>query len=135
MVMPGVLVVRSAETADAVAAAVVLELDDESRTLTGFDGAVAVTGVLGWPIVTEPQKRRAACARRLQGGHRHDDAGARIAIDAGGLDVDRASPISSVRICAGVSAGFADLSSAAIAAACGAAAEVPKNGLGNRRRP
>ena len=37
--------------------------------------------------------------------------------------------VSAVRTCAGVSEGTPDLSSAAIAAACGAAAEVPKNGL------
>ena len=34
-----------------------------------------------------------------------------------------------VRICAGVSRGFADLTRAAIAPACGAAADVPKNGF------
>src|ERR1044072_9494648 len=43
--------------------------------------------------------------------------------------------ISAVRICAGVKAGFADLTSAAIAPAWGAAAEVPKNGLGNPPTP
>src|SRR5947199_5275706 len=42
---------------------------------------------------------------------------------------------SAARICAAVNAGFADLISAAIAAACGAAADVPKNGLGNPPTP
>ena len=37
--------------------------------------------------------------------------------------------VNRLRICAGVSPGLADLSSPAMAAACGAAAEVPKNGL------
>src|SRR2546428_421218 len=39
------------------------------------------------------------------------------------------------RICAAVNDGFADFTSAAIAAACGPAAEVPKNGLGNPPTP
>src|SRR5258708_491464 len=39
------------------------------------------------------------------------------------------------RISAAVKDGFADFTSAAIAAACGAAAEVPKNGLGNPPTP
>src|SRR5215510_9801129 len=43
--------------------------------------------------------------------------------------------VSAARICSGVKDGFADLSKPAIAAACGAAAEVPKNGLGNPPTP
>src|SRR5215475_10118164 len=43
--------------------------------------------------------------------------------------------VSAVRICAGVRDGLADLTNPAIAAACGAAAEVPKKGLGNPPTP
>src|SRR5712692_4192791 len=43
--------------------------------------------------------------------------------------------VSVVRICAGVREGFADLTSAATEAALGAAAEVPKNRLGNPPTP
>ena len=43
--------------------------------------------------------------------------------------------VSAVRICAGVSVPLADLSSAAIAAACGAEADVPKNGDGKPPTP
>jgi hypothetical protein len=46
-----------------------------------------------------------------------------------------ALPVSAARICAGVKDGLADLSNPAIAAACGAAAEVPKNRLGNPPTP
>src|SRR5438309_2052029 len=43
--------------------------------------------------------------------------------------------VSTVFICAGVKAGLAALIKAAMAAACGAAADVPKNGLGNPPAP
>ena len=43
--------------------------------------------------------------------------------------------VSTVFICAGVKAGLAALINEAIAAACGAAADVPKNGLGNPPAP
>src|ERR1700730_4499770 len=43
--------------------------------------------------------------------------------------------VSTVFICAGVNAGLAALINAAIAAACGAAADVPKKGLGNAPAP
>jgi hypothetical protein len=46
-----------------------------------------------------------------------------------------ALPISAARICSGVKDGLADLINPEIAAACGAAAEVPKNGLGNPPAP
>src|SRR4051812_23004853 len=43
--------------------------------------------------------------------------------------------VNNVRICAAVNAGLADLSRPAIAAACGAAADVPKNDDGNPPTP
>jgi hypothetical protein len=43
--------------------------------------------------------------------------------------------VKAVLICAAVKLGFADLTRAATAAALGAAAEVPKNGLGNPPTP
>src|SRR6185369_13515798 len=45
------------------------------------------------------------------------------------VSISTAVVVSAVLICACVNVGFADLSKAAIAAACGAAAEVPKKGL------
>src|SRR5215475_14720202 len=52
-----------------------------------------------------------------------------------GASMSIALTVNAMRICAGVKDGFADLSKPAIAAACGAAAEVPKNGLGNPPTP
>ena len=73
------------------------------------------------PAVEERLRRG---ARVHQGRMGHDDAGAGVTVDSGGLDVDR-------RVDQGGAdlrrrqAGTADLRSAAMAAACGAAAEVP----------
>ena len=52
-----------------------------------------------------------------------------------GASMSIALPISAARVCSGVKDGLADLINPAIAAACGAAAEVPKNGFGNPPAP
>src|SRR5438067_2405276 len=52
-----------------------------------------------------------------------------------GLSMSIALVSSAVRTCAVVNDGLADLIRAAIAAACGAAADVPKNGLGKLPTP
>src|SRR3954452_10454499 len=54
---------------------------------------------------------------------------------APGAPMSMAVAVISVRICAGVNAGLADLRSPAIAAACGAAADVPKNDDGKPPAP
>ena len=115
--------------------AVVRELGDEKRAFAGFGGAIRVTRIIGVGHVRHFEMCGPRDVGRAHQRIRHDDARAGVAIDRRAARCRSRWRIRNVRISAGESAPLADFSSAAIAAACGAAAEVPKNVDGNVPAP